>query len=84
MIENGTRRNRKYKEERRKPPYFREAGIKDKQEHWHTSIRETNNNHQGPLVLNDNMQNIWNLLRKFTIPLFWSYAKMFLYIINSI
>ena len=41
MIENGTRRNRKYKEERRKPPYFREASIKDKQEHRHTSIRET-------------------------------------------
>ena len=47
-----------------------------------TQVSERDNNGQGPLVLNDNMWNIWNLLRTFTIPLFWSYASMFSYIIN--
>ena len=37
---NDTRRNRKYKEKRRKAPYFREGSIKEKEDHLHTSIRE--------------------------------------------
>ena len=32
------------KEERRKSPYFREESFKEKEDYWHTGIRETNHN----------------------------------------
>lgn len=71
-------------EEKRKSPHVRKESFKEKEECWHTGTRETNhNNSQRPLVLNDNLCNILNLLRKFTILLLCP-MLVFIYILNII